>query len=378
MHFFGDQVLWGQQVHNLEPAYEKKTSLKQRLVYLQTLLSNIIKLACTIDPNNVEEQVFGVLAVNLTKKDRFISPHFTVHRIGEGVFAALHKPGGGAIANAGFVDLGDRTLVFDTFISHLAAKDLRLAAELMTDNPVAYVINSHYHNDHMRGNQVFTDTEIITTQGTLELMHTAGQEELDWDTNQVPLRLEEYKAQYLAAQDEASRNRLIFWLDYFQVIIDSLPALKICYPQQTFEERLTLAGPMRQVELISYEGAHTGNDAILWLPEEKIAFLADLLFVQCHPFLPDGSPDAWLETLEKIKALGAKTLVPGHGPVGRRKDLDLMTKYIDAVSKLAGDKTSSGDQITPAHLGESFKDWDFSLFFTPNLEFMRQWLSGRQ
>lgn len=313
--------------------------------------------------------------MNLSKTDRFISPHFRLQTLAEGVYAAIHKAGGGAVANAGIVDLGDSTLIFDTFISHLAAKELRLAAELLTGKPVAYVINSHYHNDHIRGNQEFAEAEIIATQGTLDLLHTAGQEELEWDTNQVPARLAEVSTQYQAAQDEATRSRLKFWLDYYQVIIDSLPELEIRFPDRTFEGHLTLEGTARKVEVISYGAGHTGSDSFLWLPEEKIAFLADLLFVQCHPYLPDGNPEAWLEALEKIKILKPKMLVPGHGPLGRPRDLDLMAAYLNAVSELARRKTSTGVEISHTDIPETFQDWDFQLFYPANLEFMAGWLS---
>jgi len=308
-------------------------------------------------------------------KDRFISPHFNMQVLADGVYAALHKPGGGAIANAGIVDLGDRALVFDTFISPLAAKELRLAAEILTGNPVACVINSHYHNDHIRGNQVFLEAEILATQGTLELLHTAGQEELEWDTRQAPLKLAEVSAQYQAAQDDGTRSGLKFRLDYLQVIIDSLPGLEIRYPDRTFTELLTLAGPKRRVEVISYGPGHTRSDAFLWLPEERIAFLSDLLFVGCHPYLPDGDPHAWMQALDKIKTLRPRILVPGHGPVGRMKDLNHMARYIIAVSELARGP-ASGDEINHTSLPYPFKDWEYQPFFPANLEFMRRGISG--
>lgn len=309
------------------------------------------------------------------KKDRFISTHFTLQALAEGVYAALHKPGGGAIANAGIVDLGECTLVFDTFISHLAARELCLAAELMTGNPVAYVINSHYHNDHIRGNQAFKEAQIIATQETIDLLHTAGQAELEWDTHQIPARLEEYKAQFAAAQDDQTRDRLRFWLDTYQTIVDSLPRLEIKYQERTFADHLILEGSQRRVEVISYGPAHTGSDAILWLPQEKIAFLADLLFVGCHPYLPDGDPQAWIAILAKIKNLQPKTLVPGHGPQGRVKDLELMVAYINLVIDIALQKTA-GVEISLENLPHPFREWEFSLFFPANLAFIEKWNSS--
>ncbi len=66
----------------------------------------------------------------------FNSPHFTLERIGEGIYAAIHRSGGQAICNAGFVDLGDEILVFDSFLSLAAARDLKKAIDEITGKPV--------------------------------------------------------------------------------------------------------------------------------------------------------------------------------------------------------------------------------------------------
>jgi cyclase len=88
--------------------------------------------------------------------------------LADGVYAAIHIDGGAAIGNAGIVDLGDRTLIYDTFLTPQAAEDLRIAAEALTGRPIDAVLNSHWHNDHIWGNQVFSaNTEIISTDDWL-------------------------------------------------------------------------------------------------------------------------------------------------------------------------------------------------------------------
>jgi len=82
--------------------------------------------------------------------------------LADGVYAALHVEGGYAIGNAGIIDLGDRTLIFDTCLNPRAAKDLQMAAKTLTGRPVDSVINSHWHHDHTWGNQIFgVDIAII-------------------------------------------------------------------------------------------------------------------------------------------------------------------------------------------------------------------------
>ena len=92
--------------------------------------------------------------------------YFNLHRLAEGVYAAVAKPGQGARSNAGVVDLGDELLVFHSFSTPSAAKELRKQAEMICGKKVKYLINSHYHGDHMFGNQVFEDATIISTSLT--------------------------------------------------------------------------------------------------------------------------------------------------------------------------------------------------------------------
>jgi cyclase len=71
------------------------------------------------------------------------SKHFRLQQLADGVHAAIHIDGGAAISNAGIVDLGDRTLIYDTFLAPQPAEDLRIAAEALTGRPIDAVLNSH-------------------------------------------------------------------------------------------------------------------------------------------------------------------------------------------------------------------------------------------
>lgn len=299
------------------------------------------------------------------------SKHFTLEKIGHGVYAAIHRESGAAIGNAGIIDLGDSTLVFDTFISPAAAKDLRQAAENLTAKPVTYVFNSHYHNDHIRGNQEFTDAQIISTVKTLELLRTDGMQELAWDQANAAKQYQQYQAKFENSQEQAEREKIVFWMDYYRVLAESLAGLRICEPQHTFEDHMALSGSTRSVELLCYGGGHTGSDGFLYIPDAGVLFLSDLLFVGCHPFLADGHPENWMAILERIKSLDAELLVPGHGPVGSKQDLDFVIDYIQMTADAARHITA---EETP-QLPPPFDTWLFDQFFQINLGFMTRWQS---
>lgn len=308
----------------------------------------------------------------LDKTQTFDSPHFKIEEIASGVFAVIHKPGGSAVANAGIIDLGDQTLVFDTFISHIAALDLRLAAEQLTGKSVSHVINSHFHNDHIRGNQVFSDAKIVATSDTMNLIKTDGEQELAWDQDSRK-RYKEMLHQREQTKKDDPDPILDFYIDYYRVISESLPGLKMVMPDTTFEEQLIFEGSKRKVELYCHGGGHTGSDAILYLPEERIAFVADLLFVRCHPYLGDGDPQAWLEYIDEIKKLDIDIVVPGHGEVGVHNDLDLIKEYIHASVQMIDNAVADGDSLETVEkmqVPPAFSDWEFDSFFYSNLRFL--------
>lgn len=97
-----------------------------------------------------------------TLQNRFtqLKHNYLEHNKG-GVYTAIATAGCGAFSNAGIVDFGGWTLIFDTLETPVAADDLRVAGEYLTGNPVSWVVNSHFNSDHWFGNQVFHEIAII-------------------------------------------------------------------------------------------------------------------------------------------------------------------------------------------------------------------------
>jgi cyclase len=219
--------------------------------------------------------------------DLYQSKHFQLEQLSDGIYACIHAEGGWAISNAGIIDLGDRTIVFDTFMTPTAARDLREAAENISGRPIHAVINSHYHNDHIWGNQIFSpDVDIISSTRTRELIAKEGLVEVQGYHDNAQLTLQALDEQLKKETNELKRTQLKFLIDYFHAIIATLPELQIRLPNLTFTRDMTFEGSKRSAKLISFEGGHCGSDAILYLPEEGIVFMADLLFIGGHPYLP--------------------------------------------------------------------------------------------
>jgi glyoxylase-like metal-dependent hydrolase (beta-lactamase superfamily II) len=314
-------------------------------------------------------------AVDMKEEQVFTeSIHFRIEKLGDGIFAAIHRSGGGAICNAGIVDLGDQTLIFDTFLTPQAARDLKAAADRLTQSPVALVINSHCHNDHIWGNQVFAaQSEIISTRTTRDLIVAEGEKQCAWYRENTPERLASLQERYESTADEDQKSELALWIDYYGCLAEALPFLEVVPPNHTFSGRMVIHGSGRTAELIEYGNGHTRSDLILWLPQDSVVFMGDLLFVDCHPYLGDGDPDALVEILREIKKMDARRFVPGHGPVGTEDDLGVMIDYVGAcraiVNRVVDD--GQGEEVLDAiEIPEPFAAWQQTGFFRGNLHFL--------
>ena len=304
------------------------------------------------------------------------SKHFRLQQLAAGVYAAFHRDGGGAICNAGIVNLGDRTLVFDTFVAPHPAEDLRAVAEALTGRPVDTVVNSHDHNDHIWGNQAFgAETDILSTEATRRLIvATGGIEDLDAFMANVEATLDATVARFKATTDEGQRRELALWIDEYRSIAEAKPILHVRAPNVTFTGRMAFHGSARSAELIEL-GGHTLSDAVLYLPQEGIAFMSDLLFVECHPYLGDGDPEALLRSLEAISGRAPKLLVPGHGPVGTADSLAQMKEYLCALDGLARQMIEDGEseeRIEAVAVPAPYNDWLIASFFRANLHFLHR------
>jgi len=310
------------------------------------------------------------------------SKHFRLQQLADGAYAAIHIDGGGAIGNAGIIDLGDRTLIFDTFLTPQAAEDLRTVAEALIGRPIDAVINSHWHNDHTWGNQAFSaNTTIISSEATRRLfITTRGTDDYDSFLADGEANLEATRARFHATEAEDQRRQLAVFIDYYQSVVEAKPVLQIRAPDLTFAERLAFHGTKRSAELLAL-GGHTESDAVLFLPQERIVFMSDLLFIGHHPPLDGGDPDRLLHALETVSNLAPKLLVPGHGPVGTADSLTLMRQYIHTLDELARKMVENGEAeetIDALAIPEPYNDWLFAVFFPGNMHVLYQRRSGEQ
>lgn len=299
--------------------------------------------------------------------------YFDVQQLADGVYAVLAIGGSGAWSNAGIIALGEQTLVFDTLFTPQAAHELRRYAEQLTGRPVRWVVNSHRHADHVLGNQVFADAQIVATSTTRDGIAQQGAafiEQAKADTT----FLANLAAQIDAEPDARMREQMTHMLADYRVLEQALPTLELTLPNVAFAQRMVLHGTQRRAELLCYGGGHSTSDAFMYLPDERIMFAGDIVQVRTHPSMRDGNPEQWERILEQVAALQIEQIVPGHGPLGRRDDLDLMRRYIHDLQQHAAAAVERGlaAEAGVTDVPAPYKDWDAPTIFHENMRFLHE------
>lgn len=302
------------------------------------------------------------------------SEHYKLDKLAEGVYAAIHNNEGGyAICNAGIIDLGDRTVVLDPFISPVAARDLKKHAEFLTGKPVSLVLNLDPHSDHSGGNQVFVPgADIIGTPNARKYIQDHFDREFEYNTKNASDELLKIQEQLRKASGK-EETELILEESQYKAIIASLSEIKMTLPNITIKDTMILYGSQRRVILIPAGTGHTNGDMIAYLPEDKIIFMSDELFVNCHPYFGDGDPESLKNNLEKVIAMNPVIAVPGHGQVGDIKSLHVMIDYIDTLTGMVKKeimKGTDGNKIMELPIPEKYSDWLISGLYRTNLKFL--------
>ncbi len=221
-------------------------------------------------------------------------PVFTLQEIGPGVYAAIDG------SNAGFVIGDDGVLVVDSFGEADTAKVLLREIRKITPKPIRYLVNTHYHLDHVAGDQVFKDAgAIIITHRNVRA----------W------MRPENLR---MFGQGDAA----------FQAKMAQLTA-QLPLPDLVTESPITVWLGNRRVDIRPAEG-HTGGDLVVGVPDAKVLFCGDL-FWRMPPNLVDGTVSKWIATdrsFEQLPDAASMVFVPGHGDVGTVKDVAILRGYL--------------------------------------------------
>ncbi len=272
--------------------------------------------------------------------------NFEIQKLAEGVYAAMrkHPPLMSFDPNNVFIINDDDVVVVDANASLAATKELLAALRKLTNKPVKYVINTHWHDDHIIGNQVyqaaFPNIEFIAHASSLADRPTVGdgnrQQMLEGGRDYIKFlreRVEQNKSLAGGALSDEERINYRSDIAWLERALAEAPNVKIMLPTLTIEDKLTLQRGARTIEIRHLGRGHTGADLIVHLPKESILITGDLV-VWPVPLVGSTSfPAAYSATMEKLLTIPANIIVPGHGPVLRDNEYLKLTARLLASLK---------------------------------------------
>ena len=206
-----------------------------------------------------------------------------------------------ATYNSGIIATGDGVVVLDALNSEAVARAQREAIASTIRQPVRVLVSSTFHNNYSKGNIAYADV--------LKVGHENYRRDL----------LELMQREKVPEQEQLAR-----------------------LPQQTFRDRLTLYYGGKEIQILYLGRAHTRGDSIIFVPQDRIAYLSELYFADQFLFINDGYGLDWLRALDAVEALEADIFVPGHGPIppdpretrqGLRRFRQMLVDVRDAVQR---------------------------------------------
>ena len=315
-----------------------------------------------------------------------------VERLAEGVYAIIHDdatdqwPHG----NTGVVVSDDGVLVVDaTYLPSRARADIALIRRL-TDRPVRYLVNTHWHMDHTHGNEAYRDAfpgvTIVSERRTREFSAVNTRYWSRYSTAQDSPRrqaIRELEAELARGTDSTGRahsavdkRRLETVIRQRSAELEELARVRVVVADQVFDGATTLWLGGRRVELVDRGRANSPHDVTVYLPKERVLFTGDILVQSPVPYTMMAWPLPWTEVLAELERLPVSALVPGHGPVMRDHTYTRRVReLLEAVTSRVRDMIEQGRPVewiqdslrvddirrtVPAWIGsEHDADWDY-------------------
>lgn len=176
--------------------------------------------------------------------------------------------------NSGVIVTSEGVVVLDALSSEALARQEREAIAREIKQPVRFLVSSTFHNNYTWGNTAYQDV--------------------------VKIGHEDYRADLMALMQ---RDRT------------SSEEQKARLPQVTFRDRLTINLGGKEIQILYLGRGHTRGDSIIFVPQDRIAYVSELFFSDQFLYINDGYGVSWLKTLDAVEALPADIIVPGHGPI---------------------------------------------------------------
>ena len=277
--------------------------------------------------------------------DPIVSGAHRFQKVADGIYYASSSGTMNVGANSPIILTDSEAIVIDSEITPAAARALVSDLKAVTDKPIRYVIDSHYHYDHAHGNQVFmSSAQVIGHDNTFKRLTTNVLEQYTYANNLrgVPNRVEQLRQRIAQEKDAQQKANLERQAASSLAYLEQVKEIKVTPPNLTFKDNLTLHLGGREIQLFYLGRGHTDTDVVVYLPRERIVATGDLMESQIS-YMADSFPDEWPATLDRLRALDFDTVMPGHGVVFKGKTkIEAFQGYVREVVRQANEFRRQG------------------------------------
>ena len=290
---------------------------------------------------------------------------YAFEKIADGVYYGTSKSLRATGGNHTII-VGDRDVfLVDAGATPAAGRALLEDMKLITDKPVRWVVNTHFHWDHTNANSIFgPEVEIIGHEyvrhaiADLDVLH---REPFLTAMANMPIQVDALKKQIGDEKDPAKRADLEKQLAAKQADWDEFKVLKPTPPNVSYTSKMTVYQGQREIQLLFLGRGHTPGDTVVYLPKERIVCSGDLMETQ-PAYMGDAIFDEWLKTLDALKEMNFDTVLPGHGVPFHDKSLitayqSYLTDLMSQVAALRKQGVSADDAAKKVDMTSHSRDF---------------------
>ena len=243
---------------------------------------------------------------------------FDLQKVADGVYAALARPRTPINCNAAVVVYDEGVLVMDTHSRPSSARALIQQVKGVTDKPVRYAVNSHFHWDHAQGNHAYPvafpkQVAIVASEATRENLRMLGMQRVKEQIENGPRQIDALKLRLGTEKDATAAATLRDELRQQEEYLAEIRSLELVLPDVTFDKSMILHRPNLDIVLLFLGRGHTSGDVVAYLPKQRVVATGDLLH-GWMPFMGDSFPKEWVATLD---ALTSSTSITSSGGTAR-------------------------------------------------------------
>ena len=268
-----------------------------------------------------------------------------LHDLGNGGWAYLQPDGTWGWSNAGLIESRGETLLVDTLMGVKITADMleEMRRSVPAAERIGRLVNTHSNPDHVLGNQLVADAEIISAKATAEAIAAMNPENFVNMTKNW---------QAMGEGGEFMFETMGRKFDFSGVTVTP--------PTRTFVGEMDVQVGDKTVHLVDLGPAHTEADTIVYVPEDKMVFTGDLLFNEGHPIVWSGPVQNWIDACDYMLGLDVETVVPGHGPITDKSAVRNFKTYLEYIRAEARARYDAGMPWEEAGRNialDAFKGW---------------------